>query len=235
MQLSIIFTVFESQEALNRQCKHFSKMDLSRDIEFVFVDDGSVPELTLPPCELNIRLYQTKDYRKWTQGIARNFGVKMAHGKYVLCTDIDHILSYETIMWCYDFRGNMAIFPRELGLLLEDGTFTQDRSALMKYGLDPKRKTLAIKPHGNTYCMLKETFWEIGGIDEQFCGTGFHASHRRGEDAYFTRKWHHWADPQGIKCELGPTIYTFTNGQYNVNGETNPRGLFHTLSYLPKQ
>jgi hypothetical protein len=233
-KLSIVIAVFESYEATRRQALYFSKMNLPDNIEFVFVDDGSEPEHPAYPLK-NLTMVYTHDTRPWTQGIARNVGVRAAKGKYVLCTDIDHILSYEAIMYCYNYEGYMVIFPRYLGVLTEDGTFTQDIPTMIEYGLDPARpqtrRGLYASFHGNTYCMLRETFWELGGNDESHCVYGHHAPNRHGEDAIMTNRWNHWANAKGIKADVGPKIYTFTNGRYNVNGDPNPKGLFHTLSY----
>jgi len=237
MKLSIIITIFESQEALNRQVKYFAKMNLPKDIEFIFVDDGTKPPLTIPEgLELNGFLYKTNDFRPWTQGIARNTGVRLSDAEYILCTDIDHILSKEAIMWCYEFKGNMAMFPRYLAVLTEDGTLTQDIEVMKEYGLDPKRletkRGLYASVHGNTYCMLRKTFWELGGNDESHCQYGHHAPSGKGEDSIMQHRWNRWALKNGIKGSVGPKIYCFTNGRYHINGDPNPKGLFHSLSYL---
>ncbi|KKT34565.1 MAG: hypothetical protein UW23_C0034G0004 [Candidatus Collierbacteria bacterium GW2011_GWA1_44_12] len=41
MKLSIIIAFYNSHEAVKRQVKYFSSMDLPDDIEFILVDDGS--------------------------------------------------------------------------------------------------------------------------------------------------------------------------------------------------
>jgi hypothetical protein len=238
MKLSIVIAILESQEAFNRQCKYFCKMDLPRDIEFVFIDDGTTPPLTVP-YNLNWKndavLYKTNDFRPWTQGIARNTGVKLSTGVYILCTDIDHILSREAIMACYEYQGEKMIFPRFLAVLTEDGELTQDRETLIEYGCDPDRfeskRGLYASYHGNTYCMRRELFWELGGNDEKHCLYGHHAKEKNGEDSVMNTRWNHWAVKKGVKLDVGPKIYMFTNGRYNVNGDPNPKGLFHTLSY----
>jgi len=236
MKLSIVIAVLESQEALNRQARYFAKMNLPNDIEFIFVDDGTKPPLTGPEgLVLNATLYKTNDFRPWTQGIARNFGVKQATGEYILCTDIDHILSKEAIMFCREFTGTKAIFPRYLAVLTEDGTLTQDTEIMKEYGLDEARlatkRGLYASYHGNTYCMKRDLFWELGGNDEKHCQYGHHAAEKKGEDSVMNTRYNHWALKNGAKCEVGPKIYMFTNGRYNVNGDPNPKGLFHHLSY----
>jgi glycosyltransferase involved in cell wall biosynthesis len=200
------------------------------------VDDGSKPEHKQEDYHLeNMRLIHTYDYRPWTQGIARNTGVKHATGEYIFCTDIDHILSKEAILFCYDFKGDKVIFPRYLAVLDERGNLTQDTATLIEYGLDPARletkRGLYASYHGNTYCMRRELFWELGGNDERHCLYGHHAASKKGEDSVMNTRYNHWALKNNGVCEVGPKIYMFTNGRYNRDGDPNPKGLFHRLSY----
>jgi glycosyltransferase involved in cell wall biosynthesis len=236
MQLSIVICVFESWKVTQRQVKYFNKMHLPNDIEFVIVDDGSKPPHKNSDYHLeNLKLVHTNDFRKWTQGIARNFGVKHATGEYILCTDIDHILSKEAIMASYAFRGTKMIFPRYLAVLDKEGRLTQDTATLIRYGLDPARletkRGLYASYHGNTYCMPRELYWTLGGNPEWCSMFGHHAPSRKGEDSVLARRYNHWALENNAKAEVGPPIYMFTNGRYNRTGDSNPMGLFHTLSY----
>ena len=234
MKLSIVICMLESWEAARRQALYFSKMNLPDDIEIIFVDDGSDPPHPQYPTK-NLRVIYTNDKRKWTQGIARNFGVKNATGVYILCTDIDHILSKEAIMACYEFKGTKMIFPRYLAVLTEEGDLTQDTEIMKEYGLDLARletkRGLYASYHGNTYCMPRELYWTLGGNPEWCSEFGHHAPEKKGEDSVMMRKYNHWALENNAKCEVGPNIYMFTNGRYNVNKDSNPKGLFHTLSY----
>lgn len=234
MKLSIVIPFYQSYGVVERQVKHFKKMNLPDDIEFIFVDDGSSP--AHPQYDLkNLKMHYTNDKRPWTQGIARNAGVKLATGEYILCTDIDHILSYEAIMDCYKFTGNKMTFPRFLAVLDENGVLTQDKDVLLDYGVHPERFTnrrgLYASYHGNTFCMKKETFDMLGGMPEYACKYGHHAVAHKGEDSYFNRKWDRWATANGITPATGSKIYMFPIGRYNVNYDLNPKGLFHQLSY----
>ena len=174
IKLSIVIAVFQSYEAVRRQVLYFAKMNLPDDIEFVFVDDGSCPPIEFPLNVLkNCTVYETHDERPWTQGIARNKGCEIAQGEYILCTDIDHILSLEAIKACYEYTGSKMIFPRFLAVLDENGNLTQDPNIMFEYGLDPARleskRGLYASYHGNTYCMPRKLFWELGGNDERHC------------------------------------------------------------------
>lgn len=236
MKLSIVISFFESYKAVSRQVKYFAKMDLPNDIEFIFVDDGSKPSHLIEEYKLkNLTLVHTFDYRQWTQGLARNFGIEFASGKYILTTDIDHILSKEAIMASYRFEGDKMIFPRFFGVLTRSGNLTQKFSTLLNYGLNPESVTpkrgLYCSYHGNTWTMKKSTFMELGMYDPAHCLYGHHAPSRCGEDGHLNHKWNRRAAALGIKPVVGPKIFMFPNGRYNIDKNPNPKGLFHTLSY----
>ena len=238
MRLSIIIAVYDSHEAVKRQVKYFRSLELPDDIEFILVDDGSDPPHDLDDYDLaNLTVYWTHDTRPWTQGLARNFGVKQAKGEYLLMTDIDHILSYEAIMDSYKFTGDRMMFPRFFGVLLEDGTLTQDLEILEDYGYDMSRyekRGLYASYHGNTLCIKKSTFEKLGCYNPKYCTYGYHATSRKGEDARFNGVWNKYAKKEGISPAVGSGIYMFPSGRYHKNNDFNPKGLFHELSYDPK-
>jgi hypothetical protein len=236
MKLSIVIAFLDSHEAVRRQVLHFKRMNLPDDIEFIFVDDGSNPPHSISDYNLkNLTLAYTHDTRPWTQGLARNFGVGLAKGEYLFVTDIDHILSKEAIMAAYKFTGHKMMFPRFLAVLTEKGALTQDIDVLKKYGLDTKRlqtdRGLYASYHGNTWVMKKKDFVDLGMNNPKFCQYGHHAPSRGGEDGDFNARWNRWARERNIQATVGPKIYMFTNGRYNVNKDPNPMGLFHKLSY----
>ena len=231
----IIVAFYQSYGVVARQVKYFNKMNLPDDIEFIFVDDGSNPPHNIQDYDLkNLRIYHTNEKRPWTQGLARNAGAKLAEGEYLLMTDIDHILSKEAIMAAYNFTGDKMIFSRYFGVLLEDGTFSQDLAVLEEYGADMnrvRRTGLYAAHHDNSFAIKKSTFEMLGGYEAKRCLYGHYAGDRRGEDCYFNGAWRHYAAKNGIQLVTGPGIYVFPIGKYHVKEEKNPKGLFHNLSY----
>ncbi len=235
--LSVIVPVLNSHEIVRRQLCHWMRMGLQSlpDVEVIYVDDGSDP-----PHEnrdwnpKNFQFIQTHDTRPWTWALARNRGAKEARGDYYLMTDLDYIISRELLDKCRAFRGDKLRFRREFGVLLEDGTFTQDMQTLIHYGLNPGRvptRGVAMPPHPNNFCIKKDVFWAMGGYREDL----FMKPYPQGEDRHFKAVWHKFVMEGKAKEEPAddrPMIYMFPNGQFCAGGDvdTNPFGLFHTLT-----
>jgi len=236
IKLSIIIAFYNSHGAVKRQVKHFSAMNLPDDIEFILVDDGSNPPHNIKDYSLkNLRIHHTNDKRAWTQGLARNAGARLAKGDYLYMTDIDHILSKESILAARKFTDSKMIFRRYFAVLLEDGSLSQKPTVLKKYGLDMNRlkskRGLYASVHGNTFVMKKSTFELLGCYPKKNCLFGHHAPSRRGEDGALNRKWNRYAASKGINIVVGPDIYFFPVGRHHIDKNQNPFGLFHDLSH----
>ena len=235
MKLSIIIPVLESYGALKRQIRYLRSLDLPDDIEIIIVDDGSDPPLKSKKNYVkNLTILETHDTRRWTQGLARNMGAEYATGEYLLMTDIDHILSKEAIDAVYRFTGFKMVFPRYIAVLDIRGRLRQDLGILKAYGFDEKRlptRGLYASVHGNTFGMKRSLFWDLGGYPPNRCQYGFHAGKKQGEDCFFNKTFNRYAAINHIKADVGLPIYIFPIGRYNINGNTNPMGLFHRLSY----
>ena len=235
MKLSIVYNVYQSQGALTRQLRYLNSLNLPDDIEIIIVDDGTEPKL-FGECK-NLRIIRTENKQAWTLAQARNTGAREAKGEYLLMSDIDHIIGEEAIMDSYNYSGFKMIFPRYYGVLLEDGTFTQDIDTLIDYGMPPERRThkrgLYASYHGNTWCMPRKLFWELGGYNEKASSKSHHPKKGRGIDGKFNSAFNRWARPQNIKIDVGSPIYIFPIGRYHVDYDLNPRGMFHTLRYDP--
>ena len=145
-------------------------MDLPDDIEIIFVDDGSEPPLHDDVGLPNFTMLYTNDKRPWTQPIARNKGVRHAKGEYVICTDIDHIITRDLITAVEEISTDVLRFKREFGVLDSEGNFTQDPAVLLHYGLPKHRvrkRGFRIRPHSNSYAICRELFLELGGSRER--------------------------------------------------------------------
>lgn len=238
MRVSVVISVYNSHGALARQVKHFNKMRLPDDVEFIFVDDGSNPPFRQEDYELNnLSIYATGNTLAWTQGLGRNLGAEKAVGEYLLMTDIDHILSHDAIEDVRWFTGDRMSFKRYYGILTEDGDLTQDLSVLQDYGLDLQRVkgNLYAGSHLNTFAIRRSLFWELGGYDPKHSLVGYHPISRKGDDCYFNTKWRKYAKRHSVQVAEGAGIYMFPISRHHIRGETNPKGLFHDLKYDDEQ
>jgi len=216
-KLSIVISVFQSYEIVRRQLLHLNRLKLP--IEIIIVDDGSTPPI--PGAIL-----QTNNKLAWTQGLGRNLGASKAQGKYLLMTDIDHILSKEAIEDCLKFEGNKMIFRRQIAILDEDGIVKQDRITLKDWGYESDKLDASV--HGNTFCIKKSIFEELGGYTPETCQVGYHPISRKGDDCYFNTKWNKRYNREDLI--VGRDIYMFPIGRFRIDGNLNPKGLFHNLS-----
>jgi hypothetical protein len=239
MKISIIINILNSHEVVRRQIEHFKSLDLTDEVEILFIDDGSNPPLSFPGCGLkNFAIYPTNDKRPWTQGLARNFGAAKAKGEYLMMTDIDHIFGRESIEAVLKYSGDKMVFFRYYGILNENGELKIDIKTLSEFGLDMNRtkgkRGFCAGVHGNTFAIKKSIFFELGGYQEQHCIGMMHQGKRKGEDSYFSMAYSRQVSTGKYNpVDAGPKMYFFPIGRFQVNGDTNPHGLFHNLSYDP--
>lgn len=251
MRLSIIIPFLNSYELVRRQILHFGKIDVPRDVEILFMDDGSIPPIAEDPGVIaaletmkgqldggRFQIIPTNDFRPWTSSIARNTAAKMAKAPYFLMTDGDYIVSREAIDHGREFTGDRQGFRRHFGVLDENGDFTQDWAVLMSYGLSEeylKHRGTKITPHPNNFILRKEVFFSMGGYDEEKILT---RPYPQGEDRWLKRRWiEHVRNGKAHEEPIDnrPNIYMIPNGQYCGDVDFNPmdqhgKPLLHTLT-----
>lgn len=231
-QLSLIIPFLNSHEIVRRQILHFRKMDLPDDVEIIFMDDGSDPPLQVDDPPKNFRLIPTNDFRPWTSSLARNTAAKLAQGAYFFMTDGDYIVPREAILRALEFRGDRLGCRRQFAVLDEEGNVTQERDALLAYGLLPERyqeRGVFIPTHPNNFVMRASLFHEMGGYREDLILT---RPYPQKEDTHFKRKLMQFVAAGKIVLtnDERPVIYMFPNGQFCGDVDYNPFGLFHKLT-----
>ena len=237
MKLSVVIAILDSHQVVKRQIRHFRAMNLSDDVEFIFVDDGSNPPLDYTHMMKNLTFYYTNDKRPWTQGLARNLGASKAKGEYLLFTDIDHIITREAIDDVLKFDGDKMVFPRFFGILDRQGNIISDTKSMLEFGLDParvkgRRGIMCGGFHGNTYAIRKTIFDAIGGYDPRYCERMFHMGGRySSEESKFNHKYSNLGRKGKVKGEVvGSGIYCYPVSKFRTDKDNNPLGLFHGLS-----
>jgi glycosyltransferase involved in cell wall biosynthesis len=129
------------------------------DIEIVLVDDGSpdpAVDVARPAGLPALRIYRVLIDRPWNQHGARNLGVLMATAPRLFLTDMDHVLTAESLaaLLNADDPAVVHTFPR-----------------LDAPGLTPTLgRDGRPKPHPNTFAMARDTYWRAGGYDCRLCG-----------------------------------------------------------------
>jgi glycosyltransferase involved in cell wall biosynthesis len=168
---ALIIAVLESYEYVRRQLLWLNKfMPDFPQWEVIFVDDGSDPEIPfMDGLNFTYRLFRTHDKRDWSQPCARNFGAKNTAAKYLLFTDIDHMISCAAIQACSVFDGDKLHFQRIRGILDEFGGLRLDRKSLDAAGCTEDEFS-RVDEHYNTFMIRRSVFDLLNGYDEKFCG-----------------------------------------------------------------
>ena len=216
-------------------------MNLSEDIEIIYVDDGSNPAIS---CSVdiwrlkNLKVIETNDTRPWTQPKARNMGVKKSKGKYLMLVDLDHIVIKEVIDLLLETDIDLIRFKRYAGILDENGDLYNDKENLIKYGLRDsymnrlENKGYRLPPHSNTFAIKRDLYLKIGGVSERYCGTGTYPNR---EEVPFKKIVNSMIENNEISYigdDNRPPVYYFPNGKHVGDGENkdaDPFGLFHGL------
>lgn len=235
MKVSVIIAILNSNKIVVRQLRHFKRMNLPNDVEFVFVDDGSNPPLKYHNGLRNLTWYYTNDKRPWTQGLARNLGASKAIGEYFLFTDIDHIITREAIEAVRNFDGDKMIFHRYFAIFDRYGNIHNDPKTVLDFGLDRQRyrkRGLSGGVHGNTYAIRREIFFMLNGYDRKYCENGFHVGGKyMSEERDFNRRYERLVIAGKVKQQVnGPKIHVYPTSKFRADRDNNPRGLFHSLS-----
>jgi hypothetical protein len=138
-------------------------LDLARCLDVIVVDDGSptapaIDALSEEPPVFDFmrargiffRLYRMGVDVRWNQDACRNIGVREAKTRWVLLTDMDHVVPAATWrrLMCQKLKKERAYrFAR-----------------VNAPALDP------YKPHPNSWALTTDRYWLAGGYDEALAG-----------------------------------------------------------------
>lgn len=124
--------------------------DLRARLSVIIVDDGSpVPAILPPGLPFSLRLFRIREDRRWNWLAARNIGAHEAGDGWLLLTDMDHVVTADTMR----------------------SVMYGDHSADVIYGFSRKEHTgTPLIPHPNSWLMARRLFWTVGGYDERLSG-----------------------------------------------------------------
>lgn len=152
---------------------------LKRRLSVIIVDDGSpeghAVDVERPKGLPALSIYRVLKDIPWHQHGARNLGAHVAQG-WMLLTDMDHVLPEESAAALLAAIDEGELDPASIYMLDR----IEADSGLPTLGKDGKPK-----PHPNSFVVTRETFWTIGGYDEDF--TGVYGTDRMFRDRAFSR------------------------------------------------
>jgi hypothetical protein len=164
-RISIIVHGYNNQSALSLQEPYWREWQLIDQIEFIFIDDGSSPPLSLENLPAHARCYRIHTDIKWNQPGAKNLGAKFAQGEWFLFYDLDHFVDNNFLISLFD----------NLKYLKSDIIYKFNRFCIKSQSL--------INPHINSFLIHRDGYNLIDGYDEDFSGN------YGSEDVYFHQKW----------------------------------------------
>jgi glycosyltransferase involved in cell wall biosynthesis len=230
-KLSIVTPVLDSPAIVSRHVLHYKKMNLPDDVEIIFIDDGS--KIPLKDCVntrglRNFYIYPTGDKRPWTISLARNMGIKLAQGEYILNTDIDHVFNQAAIEAAYNFTGDKMFFNRQIGILDNHGRLTQDLKTLYKYGFTEryyKKHRFKKYVHVGTHCIRRDIVVMLDGYPPKSSETGVYPTR---EDVIFYNRYRKLKEKGIVK----PEVYAPLPAMVYMFPVEDKLGYFHKLKRL---
>jgi hypothetical protein len=173
-KLSIIYPYYEAPRMLAVQLATWCSWPKGvwNFLDIVLVDDGSprhpAKDLVWSLFKLNgtisndIKIYRIHEDKTWNNHGARNLGAWVSESDYLLMLDIKHTIPascIDNLAYANLSFDDLYVFPC-VWLDLESG-----------YSWMMTKEDKPIKPHPNTFLVGKNVFWNVGGYDEDYCGT----------------------------------------------------------------
>lgn len=149
--ITLIVPYYENPTFLQRQMDHWALYAaLWSNFGLIVVDDGSPVHPVVPNASVPwLRVFRIQEDRRWNWLAARNIGAKEARPGWLLLTDMDHVVTPETLEACiYGVHRTDTI-----------------------YGFSRQEHTgETINPHPNSWFMTRDMYWKWGGYDEALSG-----------------------------------------------------------------
>lgn len=179
--LSIVIPYYRNPRMLVRQLSTWRNEwseDLLKQIEIILVDDGSpdekaedvIRDMWNGETGLPLSLYCVTEDRLWHQHGARNLGAHVACGRWLLMTDMDHVIPASTLSEVLRLLPTMS--KREVltfgrvdappNLTWKSDNWTDFQRTVREDG--------SLKPHVNSFVVRRKVYWFIGAYDEDLCG-----------------------------------------------------------------
>ncbi len=181
--LAVVMPYYRNPRMLRRQLivwRDEWSADLKQDVEVVLVDDGSPDDNAADAISSMwqgdrtglpmMSVYRVMEDRPWHQHGARNLGAHVTKAKWLLMTDMDHVVPHSTL------AETMCMIPScgkndvlTFGRVDAPATLTWKADHWPEFDRT-RREDGTLKPHVNSFVVTRERYWKLGGYDEDFCG-----------------------------------------------------------------
>lgn len=158
-RITVCMAYYLNPGMLDRQLSAFAALPpvVRDELRLIVVDDGSPSNPAEGrPIGMPLSIYRIEVDVRWNQDAARNVAARQADSRWLLLTDIDHLVPRGT------FEGLLAR-KWEKTKAYKFGRMTLDE--------DGKAPVLTdYHSHPNSWFLTRDMYWRIGGYDERFAG-----------------------------------------------------------------
>ncbi len=115
-EISLVFAYYDNPQMLALQWNKISQYEsrVQDRIEVIIVDDASphsaAAEVMRPAPLPHVSIYRVAKDIRWNQDAARNIGAHEARSRWLLLTDIDHVVPAETLSALIDMEKDPSVF-----------------------------------------------------------------------------------------------------------------------------
>jgi glycosyltransferase involved in cell wall biosynthesis len=163
--ISVVIHIYNNQEVLNLQTNAWQEWSDIKELELIFIDDGSNPRLDTTKVPNWVKKFRVIEDIPWNQPGAKNLASHVSTGEWLFFLDADQLLQRDQIIALIKTTNQ-----------LKSGTIYRLRRFCSK-----SKKELS--SHQNCQLISRKDYLSFGGYDEDFAGNYGH------EDAYFERLW----------------------------------------------
>jgi len=176
--LSFVYSYYDNPKMYLRQVEEWNKYPprVKKHISIYVTDDRSsrypLRDIKEVPTGIHFRRFELTTKVPWNWLACRNLGAKMSGSKWLLLTDMDHMVSVKS--------AKKLVRLLRMRLLLP--------FIIYRLGRVDAQDDNRINPHKDSYLMTRRMFWKIGGYDEELSGN-YGTSSRFRDRAFKTAFW----------------------------------------------